>query len=143
VEGLRILREAADTITELAELAKEGTMLRNVAILCVDDDPAVLHTTELVLRSAGHLVFVASNVADAFLFLKAARFDMLLLDCVPGFAWLTVEAKRMHRNLRVAVCTGDPKCSELPFVDTVLHKPLPPRVLLDKIAELLAVSKAA
>jgi len=55
---------------------------------------------------------------------------------------LTAEAKRMHRNLRVALCTDVPGFFQLPFVDVVLQKPLPPPVFLQKITELLATSPA-
>ncbi len=116
--------------------------MRTASILCVDGNPAVLHSTEVLLRSAGHSVTTACNAADGVLLLKAFRFDMVLLDCVPAFTWLTAEAKRMHRNLRVALCTDVPGFFQLPFVDVVLQKPLPPPVFLQKITELLATSPA-
>ena len=116
--------------------------MRNASILCVDQNPAALHSTEVLLRSAGHSVTVARNAADGVLLLKAFRFDMVLLDCVPAFTWLTAEAKRMRCNTRVAVCTDVPGFFQLPFVDAVLQKPLPPPVFLQKITELLATSPA-
>lgn len=116
--------------------------MRQASILCVDENPAVLHSMEVLLRSAGHSVTVARYAADGVLLLKAFQFDMVLLDCVPAFTWLTAEAKRMHRNLRVAVCTDVPGYFQLPFVDAVLQKPLPPPVFLQKIAELLDTSPA-
>jgi CheY-like chemotaxis protein len=123
---------------------KEEPMLKCATILCVDDDPQVLHTTEVILRRAGHIVAGAANAADAIQLLKACRFDLLLLDYVPAFARLTGEARRLHRDVRIIVCTGDPSCSELPLVDAVLHKPLPPPVFLEKISELLnAATRAA
>ena len=67
---------------------------------------------------------------------------MVLLDCIPAFTWLTAEAKRIHPNLRVAVCTDVPGFFQLPFVDAVLMKPLPPPVFLHKITSLLATSPA-
>jgi hypothetical protein len=75
--------------------------------------------------------------------LKAHHFDLLLMDCVPDRGWLTAEAKRMNPSVRIAVCTGDTECGELPLVDTVMHKPMSPPVLLRKISELLATVRAA
>jgi len=116
------------------------TMLASV--LCVDDDPVVLRTIELILQSAGYVVCVAANVADAFPLLKARHFDLLLLDCVPDRGWLVEEARRMNPGVRVALCTGDVGPADLP-VDAVFHKPIRPPLLLRKISELLNMPAAA
>lgn len=111
--------------------------MKSVSILYVDEDAAVLRNTEGILRNAGHSVTVARNAADGVLLLKCFRFDILLLDCIPAFTWLTEEAKRMHQNLRVAVCTEVPGYFQLPSVDAILPKE-PAPLLLEKISELLA-----
>jgi hypothetical protein len=117
--------------------------MKNVSILYVDEDPAALRAVGHTLRSAGHSVTVARNAADGVLLLKLCSFDILLLDCVPAFTWLTEEAKRMHQNLLVAVCTDVPGYFRLPSVDTVVPRQLPPPAFLERIAELLAPADAA
>ena len=113
------------------------------SLLCVDDEPAVLRTTELILRSAAYTVSTAATAADAVRLLKSQHFDLLLLDCIPERGWVVQEAKRVNPDMRVAICTGDTELVELPLVDIVFHKPISPPVLLRKIAELISLSKAA
>ncbi len=85
---------------------------------------------------------VARNAADGVLLLKLLSFDMLLLDCVPAFTWLTEEAKRTNEKLPVALCTDVPGYFQLPDVDAVLPKPLSAATFLQKIAELLSPADA-
>jgi len=113
------------------------------SLLCVDDESVVLHKTKSILQRAGHIVFTASTVADAFSLIKTHHFDLLLLDCVPDRGWLTLEAKRINPSIRVALCTGDTDGGDLPLVDAVFHKLVSPPVLLQKISELLPASPAA
>ena len=134
---------AMGAMTFMREWANTRKIPRSTTILYVDDNPADLYRMDLRLRGAGHSVTVASNVADALLLLKVYHFDMLLLDCLPGFKCLTAEAKRMYPAVRIVVCTEDFQCSEVPFVDAVLQKPLPASAFLSRIAELLAVSRDA
>ncbi len=117
--------------------------MRVPALLIVDDEPAVLRTTELILQTQGYSVSVAATAHDAFLLLKSHHFDLLLLDCIPDRGWVVDEAKRANPDIRVAVCTGDTEVSDLPSVEIVLHKPVPPPVLLKTIGKLLSVARAA
>jgi len=107
-------------------------------VLCVDDEPTVLRTTKLVLEREGYMVSAAASVADALRLLNHRQFNLLLLNCIPNWAWLIVEAKRINPLVRVAICTGDLECQELPLADLILHKPVAPRLLLQSTAELLA-----
>ena len=120
-----------------------GVPVGNTSILVVDDESAVLRTTELILQSAGYTVSTATSAGDAIQLLQSRHFDFLLLDCIPSRDWVVLEAKRLNPGLRAAVCTGDSETTELPLVDIVLHKPLPPLVLLKEIGALLCLSKAA
>ena len=45
------------------------------SVLCVDDEPAVLRTIQLVLQSAAHIAQVEANAADAVALLKNQKFD--------------------------------------------------------------------
>lgn len=112
-------------------------------LLVVDDELAVLRTIELILQRAGYSVSTAATADDASRLLKSIHFGLVLLDCLPDYARLIEEAKGLNPNVRIVVCTGNPTVSDLPLADIVLHKPIPPPVLLTEIANLLFVSKAA
>jgi DNA-binding response OmpR family regulator len=118
-------------------------MAGQLFLLLVDDEPAVLQTTELILQRDGYSVSTAKTADDASRLLKAIDFDLVLLDCLPDYARLIQEAKGLNPNVRIAVCTGNPTASNLPLADIVLHKPIPPPILMAEIASLLFVSKAA
>ena len=117
--------------------------MSKASVLCVDDEPMVLRTTEMILRNVGYAVSTAANASDAFQLLKTEQFNLLLLDCIPDRGWVVQEAKRVNPNIRVVVFTGDRELGELPLVDIVLHKPALPRDLIKKIAKLLATPAAA
>jgi len=121
--------------------------VEKAAILCVDDTPAVLRTTELILQTANYAVSTAATADDARWLLKSRHFDLILLDCVPEHERVVQEARRGNPHVRIAIITGNPALRDVPFVDVVLHKPILPPLLLTKIAELLsnptAASKAA
>ena len=108
------------------------------AILCVDDTPAVLHTTELILRAANYTVSTAAIAGDALRLLRSKHFDLILLDCIPEHQSVVQEAKRVNPDVSVVVFTGNPALRDVPLVDRVLCKPVPPPALLDEIAELLS-----
>ena len=114
----------------------------DAVVLCVDDDLAVLRTTELILQNAGYSVSTATTVGDACRFLKSQHFDLLLLDCMPGRGWVVQEAKRANPKMRVAICTGDIAISDFRLVDMVIHKPISPPLLLRNVAEMLSANAA-
>jgi len=112
-------------------------------ILCADTQPAVLLTTEQILQQEGYRVSIAATAEDAAHLLKAQPFDLILLDCIPNYESVIRVAKRVAPSMRVAVFTGNLALINLPLADIVLHKPVPPPVLLTAIAKLLHVSQAA
>ena len=117
--------------------------MHSATILCADDEPAVLLTTEQILQREGYRVSVAATAGSAFCLLREKRFDLILLDCIAGHEYLIQEAKRADPEVRVAIFTGNLGLIHFPLADIVLHKPLPPPELLKTIAKLLHVSKAA
>ncbi len=119
--------------------------MAGAAVLCVDDELTVLRTTELVLQSAGYEVSTATTVGDACRFLSSHHFDLLLLDCIPGFAWVLQTARRTDRSMPIAICTGDGdvSLSDFRLVDVVIPKPISPPALLRDIAELVSTAGAA
>jgi len=114
-----------------------------LAVLLVDDAPRVLRTTDLILSGAGYDVSTAAISGDAIRLLRAKHFDLVLLECLPDHRGVIQEAKRVDPNMRVAVLTGDDGIKDLPLVDLMLHKPVAPPVLLQKISVLLSSPKAA
>jgi DNA-binding response OmpR family regulator len=117
--------------------------MATTSILCIDDEPAVLLTRKIVLETAGYLVSTTSTAHDGLRLVKAFRFDILLLDCIPDWQLLAAEAKRVNPGMAITVCTGDRELTEAPFVDMVIHKPLPPTLLLKSLRGLLALPIAA
>jgi CheY-like chemotaxis protein len=115
------------------------------SVLCVDDEPAVLRTMQLVLQSADHRVQVAANVADAMALLQKWQFDLMLLDWITNCQRLVEEARRANPKMRIMLCTGrDLQCNDdMPLVDAMVPKPFPAPELLRKIADLLDGSCAA
>jgi DNA-binding response OmpR family regulator len=105
-------------------------------ILCVDDEPNVLHSTKLVLSTADYTVLTASNVADAIELMRTHTVDLILLDCLPDLCTLVNSAKHCNPDVRILIYSGS---SETPFpeVDGFLLKPIAPGDLLRTLAALL------
>ncbi len=114
------------------------------SVLCVDDDPEVGRTMQLVLGHGGYAAQLASSAAEGLRLLMGQRFDLGLVDCVPDRERLVEEARRLYPDVRIALYTGHAECeSDLPGIDAVLHKPVPPLELLGRLADLLANSRVA
>jgi CheY-like chemotaxis protein len=120
----------------------------SAAVLCVDDDEAVLDLCVSFLEKAGHAVFKAGNPKEAIAVFQEHRdkIDMLLTDIeMPDMngrqLYENLSATRpdlkvlfMSGNLReVLVSDGRLKPS-----DAFLYKPFSPGVLLDSVAKVLA-----
>ncbi len=112
------------------------------AVLLVDEESAILETTEAILRRAGYEVFTAPTARGAIELLDSQHIDLVLVELIPDAVWVINEANRFNPNVTIAVCTTDGRRCESPLVDTVLYKPLPPPVLLNEIADLLCSSMA-
>jgi len=117
-------------------------MAREKTILCVDDEHAVLSTMQLILSSAHYQVLTAGTVPEAIAMVNAHRVDLILTDRLPERELLVQEAKRANPDTRILIHSGDlgsatSAASEIPGVDGFLMKPVAPRDLLQRIAELL------
>lgn len=56
-------------------------------ILCVDDEPAVLHPLEIMLKRQGFHVVTAQNGRDAIDLFQKIKFDAMILDySMPGMS---------------------------------------------------------
>jgi len=112
-----------------------------VSILVIDDKPVVLGTTEQILRASGYTVSAAADADAASHMMRGVRFDLVILDCIPERELLIDQAQSAKPPIPVLVLTGDCQIGQLPGVQLVLHKPVPPPVLLATIASLLQSSK--
>lgn len=108
-------------------------------VLLVDDDPAIIDASRMLLESAGVRVHSASNGDDALALIESGvRPDVLVSDYrLPGMSG--VELIRRMRNatkqdIRSVLMTGDTSSSEIAAANvencTVLHKPFDSNQLL-------------
>ncbi len=128
-------------------------------LMIIDDDPAYVASVKALLEDAGYATDVAYNPRDGLAALRARRHDLLLLDLLMG---------RGAEGITVArVVRGDPALKRLPILvvtglatqlsaifghhalhpddiprDGLLEKPVPPAVLLERVAALLAAPAA-
>jgi DNA-binding response OmpR family regulator len=109
----------------------------NPTILCVDDEAAILSTTRLILEQAGYTVITAPDISAAVAAAGSHSVDLVLLDCLPNRQALIEAAQRANPKVRFLVCTGDASRLDPANEFEVLQKPVPPRVLLHRLAALL------
>lgn len=58
----------------------DGTCEKQAIVLIVDDNPVNIRLLESILKPHGYMTATAASAADAFVFLEAARPDLILLD---------------------------------------------------------------
>ncbi|HEX8927068.1 MAG TPA: response regulator [Terriglobales bacterium] len=106
-------------------------------ILLVDDDPIQLRTREAILRSAGFMVSIATNVESASVLLRTAakHIGMVITDhLLSGATGATLvrQLRNAQSQIPVLVLTGLPE-AEADYEGLnvkVRHKPLPPEELI-------------
>lgn len=124
-------------------------------ILVVDDDEIIVELLSMVLERAGYEVLTASDGAQAIAILQGAQPDqavdilmvdlmMPVMDGLRFMRWLRAEQKSA---LPVLALTGMSKPSEVQAAlqagaDAVLNKPIEPRLIVEKLAELLERGKS-
>lgn len=82
------------------------------AVLCVDDDPAVLSMTSRVLEMGGFAVLPAASGAQALQIASACRLDAAVLDyAMPEMdgAAVATALRRMTPDLPIVFYTGSPE----------------------------------
>jgi two-component system response regulator MtrA len=78
-------------------------------VLVVEDDARSIRLMELILGSCGFQTVIATNGAQALDFMRARRFDLIVLDLMlPG-----VDGFEVLRQVR-----GDPELAGVPIVIT-------------------------
>jgi CheY-like chemotaxis protein len=99
-----------------------------LAILVVDDEPAVRRALERVLTRLGHTVQTATSGEAACEALATSQVDLVLMDLrMPGMSGQTlfhsIVARWPHLVTRVIVMTGDPEAQD--HHDWLRHNDLP------------------
>ena len=129
-------------------------------LMIIDDDPAYVAATRLLLEEAGYEITVAYNPRDGLAALRARRHDLLLLDLLMGrgaegiTVARTIRADPALKRLPILVVTGlraqlaeifgnhALHADDIPR-DDLLEKPVKPRLLLERIAALLHPAASA
>ncbi len=99
-------------------------------ILLVDDDPAIRQILQRLLDEEGYLVLTAANGVEALEFVRAARFDLVLLDLNMPVkdGWETFEElSRKNPWLPIVLITARPNqffSALASGVGALLEKPL-------------------
>lgn len=121
-------------------------------ILIVDDDPDVVDATRLFLKKEGHEVASASSRGEGMEQVRQFAPDLLILDCmmesVDDGMVMARELRSQSFSAPILMLTSIGKVlgqdfgrdDEILPVDEFVEKPVEPRVLLDKISELLSKS---
>ena len=102
--------------------------MRSLAILVVDDEPAVRRALERVLTRLGHTVQTATSGEGACEALATTPVDLVLMDLrMPGMSGQTlyhsIVARWPYLVTRVIVMTGDPEAED--HHDWLRHNDLP------------------
>jgi CheY-like chemotaxis protein len=120
-------------------------------ILVVDDDPDFVEIMRTILESSDYDVITAANGNQAMTQVKAQRPDLMILDIMMSTVLdgLDVSQKlaqdpdaRYMPVIMVSSIADTPYAhvfpmEQQPHMDAWLSKPVDPRGLLDKVAELL------
>lgn len=109
-------------------------------ILCIDDHLPTLQTLSLVLQFAGHNCLIASAAEEAESLFVDNSIDLVIVDHgLPGTTGFEVGRRLKEiRDVKVLMLTGNTELEKEPYaVDFVIHKPYPPRDLLNTLDSLL------
>ena len=129
-------------------------MATGKTILVVDDDPDIVETTRTVLETEGYTVETASNGSEGLEKARAVKPDLVILDVMmdresEGFH-VSYEMKKDEatKGIPIIVLTAVGAKSGFKFsaetdgdylpVEALMEKPLEPKKLLEKVAELLS-----
>jgi CheY-like chemotaxis protein len=126
--------------------------MSSARILVVDDDPDFVEIMRTILESTDYEVVTAANGVQALTQVKAEHPDLMILDIMMSSVLdgLDVSEKlaqdpdaRFMPVIMVSSIAETPYAhvfpmDEQPHMDAWLSKPVDPKVLLNKVAELLS-----
>ncbi|MFC2139839.1 response regulator transcription factor [Bacteroidota bacterium] len=117
-------------------------------IVVVDDDPDILETSSLVLKSKGYEVLTAANPEDGYKIITEKNPDLVILDVMmnepdDGF-FLAQKLRRDKITTPILMYTSVSKtvgfeygAGEMVPVDEFVEKPISPDELIEKVEKLL------
>lgn len=117
-------------------------------ITVIDDDPDILETSTLVLKSKGHEVLTASNPVDGYKLITEKKPDLVILDVMmdepdDGF-FLAQKLRKEKITTPILMYTSVSKTvgfeygsGEMVPVDEFVEKPITPNELIEKVDKLL------
>ena len=128
-------------------------------LLIIDDDPDFVDGIKTILQTAGYEVEAVYNPKDGIQALQTQSYDLLLLDIMMGRgAEGIMIARKMRKDARlrelpVLIITGireqiaflfpgEPVHPRFVAVDELVEKPVEPKLLLERVAALLATAEA-
>jgi two-component system response regulator HydG len=118
--------------------------MQSKSILIIDDDLHVRHSMMLILQRTGYQVNAVSRAAEALVYLKTGKYDLIILDFRMPENGLDALSKiqRLYPSMAMLILTAQTlpkKVHELNgFEDTVLlMKPVTPECLLEHVETLL------
>jgi len=116
-------------------------------IVLVDDEPDILRTLEIFLKSEGFNVLTATDGIKALDIIRASRPDLIVLDIMlpklDGYKICRIlKFDERYKKIPIVVFTAraqelDEKKAKEVKADAYITKPFHPDALLDKIKELL------
>src|SRR4051812_46024152 len=112
-----------------------------LAILVVDDEPAVLIVLESTLREDGHDIGTAASGTEALQLFNERKWNVVVTDrLMPGMDGeaLAIALKHLAPSTPVVMVTGTPPRTKLAGVDAVVSKPFTRAKLAEAISRSLA-----
>lgn len=116
-------------------------------ILIVDDEPMLADTLAIIFRRAGYDATAVYSGEEALALVEAQEPSLIVSDVImPGLTGVALAQKirTSHPNCRVLLFSGNAETYELVeaarregHAFDVLAKPIPPPVMLAKVASLL------
>jgi DNA-binding response OmpR family regulator len=117
-------------------------------IIVIDDDPDILETTEIILKSENYEVITVDNPSEGFETVKKEKPDLIILDVMmeepdDGF-FLAQKFRREGITIPILMYTSISKAVGMEFgagetvpVNEFVEKPISSEELLNKVRKLI------
>jgi CheY-like chemotaxis protein len=112
-------------------------------VLVVDDEPMIVEFVTMVLKQNGYTVVTASSGVEALMVYSSyqSKVDLVLTDVVmPGMngVELTERILALDPTIKILLMSGSvPDYIKVPPDLRLLHKPFPPQVLVEAVAQMV------
>jgi signal transduction histidine kinase/CheY-like chemotaxis protein len=148
---LELPRVAAPIVEPAAPAPPAAGVLRDKQLLVIDDEAASREAMQGYLEGLGCSVMIAATANEAAALAQMHEPDLVVADFRLGGGESGLQAiarlRRAHPGLPAIIVTGDTAPEKLAEMSAaripVLHKPVPPALLLEKISALLEREKEA